>query len=251
MDRRSRCRRSPERRRVPALPQAVGYRRRRFPVGLGHPAPDAVGLRRGQGMRRAPPPHRAAPADRLRRRLPGGPPRAAFAVGGKAQVGVGVPAGAGALPVPLLEDGTGEPAGIRPGPSPRRWLGRPTHGRPARRTRAAALRCRPSGRCRPAAPSRPGRPVLDRISEAVAEPPGGSATGGSGPPMGASAQLNGGRARRSPKPARSSVAPGRWRIEISPGRSEPAGGSLQVGVIRPAIKPITSPGSAALPGQVA
>jgi hypothetical protein len=38
---------------------------------------------------------------------------------------------------------------------------------------------------------RPGRPVLDRISEAVAEPPGGSATGGSGPPMGASAQLNG------------------------------------------------------------
>jgi hypothetical protein len=127
--------------------------------------------------------------------------------------------------------GTGEPAGIRHGPSPRRWLGRPTHGRPARKTRAAALRCRPSGRCRPAATSRPGRPVLGRISETVAEPPGGSATGGSGPPMGASAQLNGVRARRSPKPGRSSVAPGRWRIKISSGRSEPAGGSVQVAVI--------------------
>ena len=44
------------------------------PVGLGHPAPHAVGLRSGQGMRRALPLHRTPATDRLRALVPVGPP---------------------------------------------------------------------------------------------------------------------------------------------------------------------------------
>jgi len=58
-----------------------------LPVGLGQSAPDPGGLPRGQRVRRARRPDRAAPADRLRRRHAGGPVRPALAVRGKNRAG--------------------------------------------------------------------------------------------------------------------------------------------------------------------
>jgi len=105
-----------------------GYRRAiKASVGREHPTPHpAQPPGRRQRVTGAFSEDGTVPADRLRHRLPGFPPGAAPAVRGR-QGRIGVPAGGGELPVPLLENRAGQPARIRHGLSSHEAPNRDAH----------------------------------------------------------------------------------------------------------------------------
>jgi len=104
-----------------------GYRRAiKAAVGREHPTPHPAQPPGRQGVTGAFSEDGTVPADRLRHRLPGFPPGAAPAVRGR-QGRIGVPAGGGELPVPLLENRAGQPARIRHGLSSHEAPNRDAH----------------------------------------------------------------------------------------------------------------------------